>query len=282
MTESWQAEVESGERFQFGKNWAVFLQELSEERIRIAEESLRSMLGFDNLSGKTFLDIGSGSGLFSLAAFRLGARVVSFDFDEDSVACTRHLAESVNGQSRWFVRSGSVLDRDFLSRLSAEFGGFDIIYSWGVLHHTGAMWSAINNAAHLAHPGSLVYIAIYNDQGILSKWWRKIKQIYCKLPGPFKWLVLLPAFIVMWSPAIILDLCTGKGLSRWKGYKVRRGMSPWRDVVDWVGGYPFEVAKPEEILKFFKERGFSLENLTTTQGHGCCQYVFHLQDKVSR
>lgn len=282
MTESWQAEVQSGERFQFGKNWAVFLRELSEERIKIAEESIRTMLGVDNLSGKTFLDIGSGSGLFSLAAFRLGARVISFDFDEDSVACTRHLSESVNGQGRWIVRAGSVLDRDFLTRLSSEFGGFDIIYSWGVLHHTGAMWSAINNASTLAHPGSFVYIAIYNDQGIVSKWWRSVKIAYCKLPSFLRWIVLLPAFLVLWGPATFLDLLSGKGLSRWREYKARRGMSPWRDVVDWVGGYPFEVAKPEDIFKFFKERGFILENLTTSRGHGCCQYLFRLTERTAR
>ena len=54
-----------------------------------------------------------------------------------------------------------------------------------------------------------------------------------------------------------------------------RGMSAWHDLVDWVGGLPFEVAKPEEIIEYFKERGFTLEKLTTCAGgHGCNQYVF--------
>jgi 2-polyprenyl-6-hydroxyphenyl methylase/3-demethylubiquinone-9 3-methyltransferase len=54
-----------------------------------------------------------------------------------------------------------------------------------------------------------------------------------------------------------------------------RGMSPWRDVVDWVGGLPFEVAKPEEIFEMFQQRGFSLDRLRTCAGGlGCNEFVF--------
>jgi 2-polyprenyl-6-hydroxyphenyl methylase/3-demethylubiquinone-9 3-methyltransferase len=52
-------------------------------------------------------------------------------------------------------------------------------------------------------------------------------------------------------------------------------MSPWRDVVDWVGGYPFEVAKPEAIFKFYQRRGFTMVDLNTCGGgHGCNEFVF--------
>ena len=85
------AEIESGERFEFGKNWKAFLKKLNKERIEHAENSLKIMLGVKNLVGKTFVDVGSGSGLFSLAAKNLGASVISFDYDKSSVWCTREL-----------------------------------------------------------------------------------------------------------------------------------------------------------------------------------------------
>ena len=60
-------------------------------RIEEAKASLKQMLDVDSLTGKTFLDVGSGSGLFSLAAIMLGVKVYSFDYDPQSVACTTEL-----------------------------------------------------------------------------------------------------------------------------------------------------------------------------------------------
>ena len=91
VKDAWKVEVEQGKRFAFGENWTRFLATLDDERITIAEQSLREMLGVEQLTGKSFLDIGSGSGLFSLVARRLGARVYSFDYDPQSVACTAEL-----------------------------------------------------------------------------------------------------------------------------------------------------------------------------------------------
>ncbi|MDX2121208.1 MAG: class I SAM-dependent methyltransferase, partial [Gemmatimonadota bacterium] len=130
-------------RFAFGRNWASFLRLLDEERIRAAEDSLRSLTGRDDLTGLRFLDIGSGSGLFSLAARRLGARVHSFDYDTDSVECTRELRRQYFAEdANWVVEQGSVLDPGYIASL----GTHDVVYSWGVLHHTGAMWVAVAHA----------------------------------------------------------------------------------------------------------------------------------------
>ena len=132
----------AGPRFEFGKNWQRFLNTLDERRIAEAERSLREMLDVTDLAGKSFLDVGSGSGLFSLAARRLGARVCSFDLDPHSVACTAHAQGAVFRRRPAMEHlRGSVLDRSFLDQL----GTFDVVYAWGVLHHTGAMWQAIGN-----------------------------------------------------------------------------------------------------------------------------------------
>jgi 2-polyprenyl-6-hydroxyphenyl methylase/3-demethylubiquinone-9 3-methyltransferase len=270
-------EILSGERFAFGENWARFLSLLDEDRIQQAEASLKNMLEIETLAGKRFLDAGSGSGLFSLAARRLGAKVYSFDYDPQSVACTAELKlRYFPGDPDWVVAEASVLDKDYLARL----GVFDVVYSWGVLHHTGAMWQALENVAALSAKNGKLFIAIYNDQGRTSVRWLKVKQAYNALPIPLRWPVLLLAFVRLWGPTTILDLLRGSPFLTWMNYskKHARGMDPWRDVVDWVGGLPFEVAKPEQIFDFLWARDFHLVKLTTCAGGlGCNEFVFKKQ-----
>ena len=234
-------------RFQFGRNWKRFLGALDDERIQVAENSIRELLGVSTLTSRTFLDAGSGSGLFSLAARRLGAKVCSFDYDRDSVACTQFLRDKYfPGDPAWRVEQGSVLDRAYLRGL----GQFDVVYSWGVLHHTGALWEALANVDSLVVPGGTLSIAIYNDQGRASDVWRIIKRFYNWLPEGLTFTLTVPALILLWGPQTVRDLLRGKPFSTWRGYAERRGMSAWHDLVDWVGGYPFEVARPETIVGF--------------------------------
>jgi len=267
-------EIVRGERFEFGANWARFLKVLNEERIGLAEQSLRTMLGVSDLRGKRLLDIGSGSGLFSLAARRIGATVHSFDYDPQSVACTAELRRRYfPGDTDWVVEQASVLDSDYLQSL----GQWDVVYSWGVLHHTGAMWQALDNVSSLVRRGGLLLVAIYNYQQIMTPVWIGVKRAYNMLPRGLRWLVVGPALLRLWGPRTIYDLLRGKPFDTWLNYAKHsvRGMSAWRDVVDWVGGYPFEVAKPEEIFRFYRDRGFALQELETCGGGlGCNQFVF--------
>ena len=272
-------EIKQGERFEFGANWAQFLNVLTDDRIALAEQSLRNMLGCENLEGKSFLDIGSGSGLFSLAARRLGAIVHSFDYDPQSVACTAELKRRYYPDDPdWIVEQGSVLDNNYLKTL----GQWDIVYSWGVLHHTGAMWQALENVYPLVREGGILFIAIYNYQRTMTRVWTLVKRAYNRLPKKLRWLVLGPALMRLWGPRTIYDLLRGKPFYTWRHYAEDsvRGMSAWRDVVDWVGGYPFEVAKPEEIFCFYRNLGFDLRNMVTCGGAlGCNQFVFSLSNK---
>ena len=245
-------------RFEFGKNWSRFLQAINEEKITAAERSLVEMLEVENLDGKSFLDIGSGSGLSSLAARRLGARVYSFDYDPHSVECTAELRRRYfSDDPAWIVDQGSVLDKEYLENL----GKFDIVYSWGVLHHSGAMWQALANAMIPVREGGNLLIAIYNDQGFKSRFWRSVKRNYCS--GPIKKTLIITLFV----PAFILggasvDVVKKRNLTkRYTEYKKHRGMSVWHDWLDWLGGYPFEVAKPEEIVDYYESRSFRLQKI---------------------
>jgi len=229
------------------------------------------MLAIDHLQGKSFLDIGSGSGLFSLAARRLGATVHSFDFDPQAAACSAELKERYfPGDASWTIEEGSVLDADYLSSL----GTFDIVYSWGVLHHTGAMWQALEHAYAKVAAGGYLFIALYNDQGRATRNWKVVKRTYNLLPHGLKFLVLWPAFVHLWGPIMCRDFLHGRPFSTWLNYKTRRGMSAWRDVVDWVGGYPFEVATPGDVFEFYRKKGLQLIKLRTSNAHGCNEYVF--------
>lgn len=263
-------EIEQGDRFSFGGNWQRFLTTLDDERIAEAKLSLQDMLGLDDLQGKRFLDIGSGSGLFSLAARNMGAQVESFDFDPQSVACTDHLRETYYPRDQqWTIKQGSALDRDFINGLEKA----DIVYSWGVLHHTGSMWEALDNAARLVKPQGKLFIAIYNDEGRASRRWYRVKEIYNKYKI-LRPVVVTAGLIRMWALSTVRDLLCGKPFKSWNAYKKSRGMSPWHDVVDWIGGWPFEYATPDAIFEFYKARGFKLDKLITRQGHGCNEFVF--------
>ncbi len=275
IAERHEEEILSGERFEFGRNWSEFLKVLDEERIARAEESLREMLEVESLVGESFLDIGSGSGLFSLAARRLGARVFSFDFDSNSYNCTKHLKQKFfDNDPDWAVEQGSALDRDYIESL----GKFDVVYSWGVLHHTGKMWEGLENASRAVADDGKLFIAIYNDTGSQAARWKWIKKTYCRLPEILK----APFAMLMISPeeAKRFLSCTLKGkpheyIGFWKNYRNGRGMNRWHDIVDWVGGYPYEVATPDEIFEFYKAKGFRLTKLKTGGvGLGCNEFVF--------
>ena len=276
MTGAEPAAARTEARFAFGANWLRFLETVDEERVDEAVRSMRDFLGIDDLTGQAVLDLGSGSGLFSLAATRLGAeRVHSVDFDPQSVACTQEIRRRfADPRTTWAVTRGDATDAAFMHDL----GVFDVVYSWGVLHHTGQMWNALEHACRAVKPRGRLFISIYNDQGRRSRLWRAVKRCYGRLPKRAR-----PAYAVaVMLPRELLSLAAntaagkpGAYVRSWTHYKRQRGMSRWHDLIDWVGGYPFEVATPGEVFDFCRRRGFVLERLQTAGGSlGCNQFVF--------
>ena len=262
------AEIRAGQRFAFGANWRRFIDTVDDAKVQIATDSLVRALGSPDLGGRTFLDVGCGSGLFSLAANNLGAEVRSFDFDPESVAVTAELRARFAPGASWPIEQGSILDEDYVAGL----GRYDIVYSWGVLHHTGDLWRAMERAAGLVNPGGLLFVSIYNDQGPSSRLWARVKRRYNTSGRIGRAIIILfsAGYIWRWWP--VKRLITGIRGGR---PPTARGMSVRHDMVDWVGGYPFEVAKPEKVFDFLRDRGFELRHLKTCAGSlGCNEYVF--------
>jgi hypothetical protein len=186
--------------------------------------------------------------------------VHSFDYDPQSVACTAELKKRYfPDDPGWVVEQGSVLDRAYVDGLPKS----DVVYAWGVLHHTGDMWKALENAAVPVKDGGQLFVAIYNDQGEPSKRWLEIKKRYVS-GWRGRWSVLaryVPYFFLL---CLKEDLLARRNpLTRYREYKKNRGMSILTDWIDWFGGYPFEVAKPREIIDFYAVRGFTLMKLKT-------------------
>ncbi|MCB9110543.1 MAG: class I SAM-dependent methyltransferase [Anaerolineales bacterium] len=260
-------------RFPFGENWTHFLSILSDEHITAAEKALSGFLDKPELSGMRFLDIGSGSGLHSLAARKMGAEVVSFDYDLQSVACTEELKRRYfKDDPSWKIERGSILDRKYMDGL----GEFDIAYAWGVLHHTDALWQALYNAQHPVREGGLLFVAIYNDQGIVSSIWKIIKRFYSS--GIVGRIVMTPIFYTLFFlSGLLIDLLHLRNpAARYSDHKRKhRGMSLTHDWRDWLGGYPFEPAEPKRIIGFYENLGFELVRLTPPEiGFGNNQFLF--------
>ena len=247
--------------FSFGENWLNYLDSLTQERFREAQHSLVHLLQTENLTGRVLLDIGCGSGLFSAAALSMGAySVISIDVDPKSVQACEQIKQQVGATDAWVIQQGSILDDAFVQQLPVV----DIVYSWGVLHHTGAMWQAITNAATRVKPGGLFVLAIYNRHRS-SDFWLKFKQIYNRSGNVIQKLMLWSTF----APRAAMRLLKGKD-----PFKGERGMSIYYDAIDWAGGLPYEYASFDEIVRFCATQNFTLVNAIRTNSTGCNQFVF--------
>jgi SAM-dependent methyltransferase len=264
---------EESRRFGFGQNWLDFARGLNADRISEAEQSLRRLLQSDTLTGLSFLDIGSGSGLFSLAARRLGACVHSFDSDAASVLCTRGVRDVHRPDDHeWKVEQGSILDPDYIGRL----GTFHIVYSWGVLHHTGAMHQALRAAASLVAPKGLFAFALYR-RTLMCGLWRWEKRWYVGA-SPRAQRRARAVYVALRRAAFFVTRRDFR--SYVENYQSNRGMDFLHDVHDWLGGYPYESILASDVEALLRPLGFARIHSTDTPltsglfGSGCDEYLY--------
>jgi len=249
--------------FKFGANWASYSEQATDEKVEEAIQSLEDLFGKGTLNGKSFLDIGCGSGLFAIAAARLGAYpIIGIDADPVSIKTSQENAQRwLDDAEHVSFLEASVLDGQQMAAL----GKFDIVYSWGVLHHTGDMKLAIEYAAHRVNPTGQMMIAIYNKHWT-SPVWKAIKWLY-NYSGRVGQQVLTGLL----SPVIFIAkwVVTGKNPRR-----MRRGMDFKHNVIDWVGGYPYEYASMEKIRDMLEGLGFQIIKIKPANvPTGCNEFI---------
>jgi 2-polyprenyl-6-hydroxyphenyl methylase/3-demethylubiquinone-9 3-methyltransferase len=254
--------------FEFGKNWSDYSSRIDEAEIEQAKKGILALIPAEALQGASFLDIGSGSGLHSLAAHQLGAgEITAIDIDSDSVDTTRRVLARFGAVAR--VERMSIFDSDTL-------GTYDIVYSWGVLHHTGDLWQAVRKAAEHVKPGGLFAVALYRKTPMCGAWTVE-KRIYTASPKLIRWLL---SGIYGVAKLIAMPLAGKNPVTYVRDYHKLRGMSYWHDVHDWVGGYPYQSSTPKETEAFFAELGFKPVKRCDRRpafglfGTYCAEYVF--------
>ncbi len=262
--------------YEFGKNWTRYVKRsFSDERVEIAKRHILTLIGRNDLNGLDFLDIGCGSGIHSLAAFRAGAaRILSFDYDPDSVTATGIVRQVAGEPANWVVERGDVLDDDYIDSL----GKWNFVYSWGVLHHTGDVWRALANAQKTVADGGLFYIALYSaDVQTDPEFWLKIKQEY-NSAGPWKrWRM---EWWYVWTYVMDRNVRLFRYLIlRIIRHRFGRGMSFFADVRDWLGGWPMQFVHDKDVVDYLeKNHAFKLAKIKT--GDACTEFLFTRQDQT--
>ena len=247
--------------FNFGKNWLNYSKIVKDEDLEIMKKSLINLIGLENIKNKTFLDIGCGSGLFAIAAKKLGAKkVMGIDILSDSIKSSEENKERFNIQDVYFKQI-SILDNE-----TKTLGKFDVVYAWGSLHHTGKIWKAIENSSYCVENNGLLILAIYNKH-ITSKFWWNIKKLYnCKNR-------VLKKMIEFWYLTFIIPI---KFILFTREYiKDQRGMNIYYNAIDWLGGFPYEYATKNEVVLYLNKEKFQLIKYIPARGlTGCNEFIF--------
>jgi SAM-dependent methyltransferase len=253
-------------KFSFGKNWLSYSKiALDHSKIAAARKAFASLTCDIQLRGARFLDIGFGQGLSLFLAAEAGADVYGIDVDPlcgEAVAATHRFFPSTPPPR---IAIASILDNEFVQE-QLKNGGFDIVHSWGVLHHTGDMAKAFRNTATLVKPGGFLIISIYNRHWT-SPLWRTVKYGFNEIPRFIQEAVVFALYPVFYFRA--------RSLSGNDGQLATRGMDLRHDIRDWLGGYPYEYASPAEVEQAFSELDLVMVRCESTKGFtGCNEFVF--------
>ncbi len=256
--------IKKDTRFEFGQNWNLYSKSISDVEVNLAKQGIIKLMPTKTaLDSKSFLDIGCGSGIHSIAANTLGFEsITATDFDLKSV-------NTAISNKKIFNSNINIFQDDILNTKIKN--KFDVVYSWGVLHHTGNMEKAILNSRKLVNDEGYLIIAIYKKT-YFCKMWHFIKKLYCNSPRFIKKIFNFTFYTLRLS----LYLIKGNKISK---YKQIRGMNLYFDSIDWLGGFPYESASKDVIVSMVGD-GFELVKFFDAKpnlglmGSACSEYTF--------
>jgi len=226
------------------------------------------LMNNENISGKTFLDIGFGQGLSLLNATTLGAKTVGCDINPK---CKEVL--ELNKQKYPALKDttipvvvGSITEKETVERIKTYNNKFDIVHSWGVLHHTGKMWKSIDICSDLVNNNGELIISIYNKHWSSASW-KLIKWFYNISPQFIRWFMIKIFYLIIMIAKFLVTMQNP--------LKKERGMNFYYDIIDWIGGYPYEYATLDEITDYICKKGYVLISKKKAQvPTGCNEFIF--------
>ena len=258
-------------RFSFGANWTSFNFISGPQQLEYSKLHLENLIGTKSIANVKIIDIGSGSGLHAQSFLELGAKFVKcIDIDRESVQTTIDRLNAYSADT-WSVEIADILDIEVVEREK-----YDVVFSWGVLHHTGNLFLALQNASNFCKPGGLLVLAIYRKTW-LCNFWKLEKRLYNNCPLFFRRIIDLAFASLILIAKWILGTSPRTHIQE---YSKRRGMDFMTDIRDWLGGFPYESANPKQIENILADKGFFLlhSNIRKRQigffGSGCNEYVF--------
>jgi 2-polyprenyl-6-hydroxyphenyl methylase/3-demethylubiquinone-9 3-methyltransferase len=231
-------------RFAFGKNWLSYTKRsLNGPRLTKAVEAFERLFAGIELKGRSFLDVGFGQGLTTAIAASKGCKVMAIDIDPDNIKALQTTAEALGlDPSLIQVQVASILDESLVARYQDH---FDIVHSWGVLHHTGQMETAIANTCRMVRRGGYLIIAIYNRHWS-SPFWKGVKYTYNICPGPIQRLMVLVFYPIVYTAKWLV---TGKD--------------------------PYEYASIDQVRQMVEPYGFTAVRIRPAGvPTGCNEFIF--------
>jgi SAM-dependent methyltransferase len=154
-----------GDNLLSDRNWRENVDKFILDELQMTREQIR---------GKRVLDAGCGQGRWSYGFIKLGATVRGIDTSVSAIKYANEHLKRTTPPARFCVLN--VLDERQLSKVfnNAE---FDIIWCWGVLHHTGDPEKGFDNLVKLLKPGGTIHLYLYGKKSFVNKFWRRVFNV---------------------------------------------------------------------------------------------------------
>ncbi|MFQ6107920.1 MAG: class I SAM-dependent methyltransferase [Candidatus Aminicenantales bacterium] len=203
----------------------------------------------EEVLNKSVLDAGCGTGVFSIIFARMGAlSVVGIDISKRSLERAQRQADQLGLQNATFQKVNML-------RLPFTDACFDIVWSWGSVHHTADPFGCLAELIRVLKPGGSLLVAVYRRTG-LTFLHETLRKGLIRLPSKY------------WIPfSRFLSLVAAPGISLFKKRdKSRKGEKLEQLLFDWFFVPIRHSYLPEEIKSFLVKRGLVIKKYLPFSG----------------